>query len=51
MFVIRRVRELYTVEMTVTFAGDLADLRLAWYSLNCKERDDRRLVGVMEHFK
>ena len=31
-FVIRRVRELYTVKMTVTFAGDLADLRLTWYS-------------------
>ena len=51
MFVLTKVRELYTVKMTVTFPGISADLLLAWYSSEVFATREMtgRLVGVMEH--
>ena len=46
-----KVRELYTVKMTVTFPGVSADLLLAWYSSEefATREKTGRLVGVIEH--
>ena len=44
MFVISKGRELYTVKMTVTFAGVSADVLLAWYSSKVFAR--REMTGV-----